>query len=286
VSDYLIKGLAGEFLRFTGVVSTETVEDARVRHNLSHLATAALGRALTGTVILASELKNPDDLLTLRIFGDGPLGGIICSAGNDGFVRGYILNPAVEMPLTQGNKLDVGGGIGRGYLHVTKDLGLKEPYTGTVELLSGEIAEDIAYYLYHSEQRPNVFNLGVLVNPDGKVAYAGGYLIEILPGAPEEIINNIEQNLAKQDSLTKELLKGKKIEEIIKEVVWPYDIEILGKKPVAFVCRCTRDKILPHLLNISDELLDDEKVEAVCHFCRKKYEFTGREIKELKNKQS
>lgn len=276
--------MAGDFLRFTGVISQNTVEEARARHNLSHLATAALGRALTATVILASDLKNPDDLLTLRIFGDGPLGGIICSAGKDGTVRGYLLNPEVELPLNQSQKLDVGGGVGRGYLHVTKDLGLKEPYTGTVELLSGEIAEDIAYYLYSSEQRPNVFNLGVLVNPDGTVANAGGYLIEILPGAPEELINTVEENLAKQESLTRQLQKGKKIEEIIIDVVKPSKVEILETKPVSFECRCSKEKILPHLVGLSSEIEDEEKVEAVCHFCRKKYTFLGKEIKNYKEK--
>ncbi|ABB14001.1 Hsp33 family molecular chaperone HslO [Carboxydothermus hydrogenoformans] len=284
MSDYLVKGMAGEFIRFTGVSSRQTVEEARKRHNLSRLATAALGRALTATIILASDLKNPGDLLTLRIFGDGPLGGIVCSAGNDGMVRGYLFNPEVELPLNDANKLDVGRGIGKGHLYVTKDLGLKEPYTGTVQLVSGEIAEDVAYYLYYSEQRPNVFNLGVLVNPDGSVAQAGGCLIEILPGAPEEIISTLEQNLGEQQSLTYQLQQGKHIEEIIQEVVNPYKTEIYVKKPVGFLCSCSREKLLPHLIGLYSEVKDEEIVEAVCHFCREKYTFSGKEIKEYKEK--
>jgi len=178
----------------------------------------------------------------------------------------------------------VGRGVGKGHLYVTKDLGLKEPYTGTVQLVSGEIAEDVAYYLYYSEQRPNVFNLGVLINPDGSVARAGGYLIEILPGAPEEIISTLEKNLGKQQSLTYQLQQGKQIEEIIQEVVNPYKIEIYVKKPVGFLCNCSREKLLPHLIGLYSEITDEEEIEAVCHFCREKYTFLGKEIKEYKEK--
>ena len=267
--------------------STNLVEEARKIHDLSPLATAALGRLLTITAMMAANQKGKQDKLTIQMKGNGPIGTMIAVCNQFPYIKGYVQNPLVDLPLTPEGKLDVGGAVGKeGYLNVIKDLGLKEPYIGMVPLISGEIAEDFANYYIVSEQKPSAVALGVLVEASG-VKASGGYIITPMPDATEEDIYRIEAQIFKTGAISKMLEKGLTLEEIAREITGDTNIKKLEEeyKPL-YQCDCSKEKMERALVSIGkDELHDmieeDGKAELICHFCNKKYHFTKEELEEL-----
>ena len=211
-------------------------------HNTTPLATAALGRTLTATAIMGSQLKVEDGSVTVQIKGNGPLGAIVCVGDSDGYVRGYLQDPAVDLPLRADGKLNVGGGVGRGYLMVIKDIGLKDPITGTVALVNGEIAEDLTRYFAESEQIPSACALGVLVDTDCSVKCAGGWLVQLMPGVKDSDIDKLEANLAKLESMTAMLDKGMSLEDIIRAVLDGFEVDFLQTSEIGYRCACSREK--------------------------------------------
>ena len=255
-------------------------------HKSSAVVTAALGRLSLGASLLGFGLKGKNDTVTVRMNGDGPAGALIAVADSFGNVKSYVQNPVVELPLNSFGKLDVRGAVGRnGTLSVVKDLGLKEPYSGQVPIVSGEIAEDITSYLAVSEQIPSVCALGVLVNPDLTVANAGGYLIQLLPFAPESAIDVIEQNIKGLQSVTQLYSQGMTVDEIALKTLEGLEPNILDDFEVSYKCDCSRDRVERALQSIGEaDLLDmakDEFTEVKCHFCDKTYRFSSREILSL-----
>ena len=255
-------------------------------HKTSAVVTAALGRLSLGASLLGFGLKGKNDTVTVRMNGDGPAGALIAVADSFGNVKSYVQNPVVELPLNSFGKLDVRGAVGRnGTLSVVKDLGLKEPYSGQVPIVSGEIAEDITSYLAVSEQIPSVCALGVLVNPDLTVANAGGYLIQLLPFAPESAIDVIEQNIKGLQSVTQLYSQGMTVDEIALKTLEGLEPNILDVFEVSYKCDCSRDRVERALQSIGEaDLLDmakDEFTEVKCHFCDKVYRFSSQEILSL-----
>lgn len=288
--DYLIKATAAEgMLRAFAAATRDTVEAARAAHNTAPVATAALGRLMTAALMMGSDLKGEDDLVTLKIGCDGPIGGLLTTADSRGNVKGYVNNPEVLIHANEFGKLDVAGALGNGVLSVIKDIGLKEPYVGQTMLLSGEIAEDITYYFATSEQIPSAVALGVLMNKENTVREAGGFIIQLMPGAPEELIDKLEARLGKLPPVTKMLDGGMTPEDILREVLAGFQPEIHEKRPVRFHCDCTKARVEKALISIGkkdlQEMIDDGKpIETVCHFCGKKYNFTVEELQALLTK--
>ena len=279
MGDYLVRAVDpdGQF-RIFAAVTTETAEEGRKRHDTWPIASAALGRALTAGLLLGANLKG-DDLLTLRIQGDGPLGGILVSANGAGEVRGYVLEPHVDLPSGVNGKLPVGAAVGsQGLLHVTKDLGLKEPFTGSVELVSGEIGEDTAQYLLVSEQTPSAVSLGVLVDADARVKAAGGLLVQLFPDAEEKVLSHLEQRLAALPPISSLVDSGLSPEEIILQAVDGLPLRFLERNPVSFTCRCSKEKTRDILASLGAQelasLLEERgHAEVRCHFCGEIYLF-------------
>jgi molecular chaperone Hsp33 len=289
MGDYMIRAIAANAnIRAFAAVSKDTVEEARKRHDLSPVACAALGRLLTGGAMMGSMLKSEDDLITLQIVGDGPLGNVIVTSDSHGRVKGFVGNPSVMLPLNPMGKLDVGGAIGKGVLTIIKDMGLKEPYAGQVELQTGEIAEDLTYYFAVSEQVPSCVGLGVLVNTkDSTVRQAGGFIIQLMPFADDEIIDRLEKNIRSLPSVTTMLDEGKDPEQILKLVLDGFDMEITDTMPLEFKCNCDRDRIEKALVSIGPKevqsMIDDGKpITMNCHFCNTDYTFDIEELKKLK----
>ncbi len=252
-------------------------------HKTSAVVTAALGRLSLGASLLGFGLKGKNDTVTVRMNGDGPAGALIAVADSFGNVKSYVQNPVVELPLNSFGKLDVRGAVGRnGTLSVVKDLGLKEPYSGQVPIVSGEIAEDITSYLAISEQIPSVCALGVLVNPDLSVANAGGYLIQLLPFAPESAIDVIENNIRGLQSVTQLYSKGMTVDEIAMKTLEGLEPNILDDFEVSYKCDCSRERVERALQSIGEkdlrEMAQEETTEVKCHFCDKSYSFTSEEI--------
>lgn len=288
MEDYLIRGIDKEgTIRFFAATTTNLVERARQLHNTSPTATAALGRALTAATILGVTLKNEDDKLTFKIKGDGPIGNIVTVANNRGEVKGYVGNPYADLPGRSDGKLDVAGLVGKnGYLMIIKDMGLKEPYIGYTNLVSGEIAEDLANYFYASEQQPTAISLGVLVDTDISARAAGGYMIQLLPGVRDEYIDRIEEIIKNAKPISTLVDEGLSAEGILKELFGEFQVEILDRIPLKFSCDCSREKTRKVLISLGKEELsriieEDGKAEVVCHFCNKKYNFTREELMEL-----
>lgn len=286
MKDYIIRGIDKDnIFRFFVITSTGMVEEARNIHNTSATATAALGRMLTAAAMMGIEMKNEEDSLTFNINGNGIAGNLVTIANNKGEVKGYVDYPEKDVESKNG-KLDVGGYVGTdGYLTIIKDLGLKEPYTGQTELVTGEIAEDLVSYFYVSEQQPSAINLGVLVDKDLSVKAAGGYMIKVLPNISEEEIVKLENALSKAEPVSSLINRGLNPEEILEAVFGEFEMEILEKQEVKFVCDCSREKVEKLLFSLGkseiENLMEDEITEVVCHFCNKKYKFTGKELKEL-----
>jgi molecular chaperone Hsp33 len=284
--DELVRAIAaeGSVLGFA-VVTTETVEEARRRHDTAPTATAALGRTLSATLMLGAGLKD-GQRVTVRVLGDGPLGGIVSDGNGQGHVRGYVANPGVHLPLTPRRKLDVGAAVGKGTLHVTKDMGLRLPYHGSVPLVSGEIGEDLAHYLVTSEQVPSVVALGVLVAPDGRVIASGGYILQVLPGAPGHLPGYLEERVAVLPTVTQLVHRGNDPGEMLAMALGALHPQVLEKKPVAFRCGCSREKVEAVLIALGrvelERLLAEEgRAEVQCRFCGERYVLGPEEVEEL-----
>ena len=281
-----------KFLAYEGKISvvcaqtTQMVENARKTHDLSPVATAAFGRMLTITTIMASEMKNKSDKITVQIKGNGPLQMMVATANNEPKIKGYVANPIVDLPLNDMGKLDVGKAVGEGYINVIKDIGLKDPYIGVCPLVSGEIAEDFAEYFAKSEQKNTAVSLGVLADKNG-VRAAGGYIITPMPDATEEEISRIEQAILKAGAISKMLDKNMTLEEIAKLVTGDEKIQIIEDNitPV-YECDCSKEHMADALATLDKKELkeiieEDGKAELTCHFCNKKYEFSKDELEKI-----
>lgn len=287
MADYLVRATAaGAQIRAFACDTKELVEKAKNIHNTSPVMTAALGRLMSGALIMGSMQKGDTDLLTLQIKGDGPAQGLTVTADGNGHVKGYAIVPDVILPANSIGKLDVSGAIGNGYLSVMKDLGLKEPYVGQVELQTGEIAEDLTYYFAASEQTPSVVGLGVLMNKDNTVRQAGGFIVQLMPFCEDSTIDQLEENIKELPSVTTMLDQGMTPEDIIKRVLQGFDVEFTDTMPVAYTCNCSRERVSKALISIGkkelQEMIDEGKeIEINCHFCNTNYIFTVEELKEL-----
>jgi len=288
MSDYIVRATAANAqIRAFAAYTLDMVEEARKRHNLSPVASAALGRLLTGGAMMGSMLKNDSDVLTLEIAGDGPIKNVIVTSDASGNVKGFVGNPSVMLPPNPLGKLDVGGSIGNGVLTVIKDLGLKEPYAGQVELQTGEIAEDLTYYFATSEQVPSCVGLGVLMNrDDATIKQAGGFIVQLMPFADDETIEKLEENIKKIDSVTKMLDSGLTPEGILEVLLEGMDLEIMDTSPVRFSCNCNRERLEKALISIGKEELqamidDGAPITMNCHFCNTDYTFSVDELKAL-----
>ena len=273
-------------VRAFAAYTKNTVETARQAHNTSPVVTAGLGRLLTAGAMMGSMMKGDRDVLTIKAEGSGPVGHYLVTADSKGNVKGYAANPNVILPANAAGKLDVGGSLGVGLLTVIKDLGLKEPYTGTCELVSGEIAEDLTYYFASSEQTPSSVGLGVLMTKDNTVNVAGGFIIQLMPDATEETISIVEEKISTIKSVTSMLENGLDPEGIINLILGGLDPEILDKMPVRFYCNCSKERVSKALITIGRKELDNiieenEPIEVKCHFCNKAYNFTVDELKKL-----
>ena len=282
--DRLIRAICKDAaIKCTAVSTTQLVERARNIHKTLPLATAALGRTLTAASAMGRELKDQNGSVTVQIKGNGPLGTITAVAESDGCVRGYLQNPAAELPLKPNGHLDVGGGVGRGYLMVIKDIGVGEPFSGTTVLHNGEIAEDITKYFAESEQIPSAVALGVLVDTDQSVKQAGGYLVQLMPGATEEDIDRLEQNIAAAGAMTTMMENGLSLEDIVRRVLDGFAVEFLEEVPIAYRCGCSRAKVTRALISLGKEELtrlrdDEDGIEVTCQFCDKVYQLSREEI--------
>jgi len=269
----------------SAICSTNIVATAQQVHNLSPVATAALGRLLTGASLMGAQLKQQRAALTVRVDGNGPLGVLVASATSQGNVRGFVKNPNCETLHYENGHINVGKAVGNsGSLYVVRDYGTGEPYTGVVELVSGEIAEDITSYYANSEQIPTVCALGVLLDKeDGDLMLAGGMLIQLLPGALPEDCDKLEANIKKLESVTTMMAKGMNLLDMCKAALAGFEVEVLDEMPVHYYCTCSRQRVEQSFASIPDEQLREMinstgNVEAVCHYCNKKYKFTEKEI--------
>ena len=276
MADYVIRATAAEGqIRAFAATTRDLAEQARISHNTSPVATAALGRLLTAGVMMGCDMKGEDDLLTLKIQGDGPIGGLTVTADSRGNVKGYAFNPMVMLPPNEKGKLDVGGALGVGVLSVIKDIGLKEPYVGQTILVTGETPSSVA--------------LGVLMNKDNTVRQSGGFIIQLMPGASEDIIGRLENKLKEISSITTLLDAGNTPEMILEYVLGEFGLETGGRLPAVFYCNCTKDRVEKALISVGrkdiQEMIEDGKpIEVNCHFCNKNYTFSVDELKDMLKK--
>lgn len=287
MKDYIIRATAAsDSIRAFAITGTNMVEEARIMHEASPIVTAALGRMLMAGAMMGATLKSEKDVMTLQLQGDGPLKGITVTSYSDGYVKGFPLVRDVILPPKNG-KLDVGGSIYPGFLRVIKDMGLKEPYVGTVDLQTGEIAEDLTYYFAVSEQIPSSVGLGVLVNKDCTVNCAGGFIVQVMPMCPDEVLDKIEENLKVLPSVTDMMSEGATPEDMLNRIFNGLDLDIKEKTETGFRCDCSKERVERSLasLNRQDKaeiIADGKPVEVRCQFCNKKYEFSIEDIKKLK----
>nr|WP_317378974.1 Hsp33 family molecular chaperone HslO [uncultured Faecalimonas sp.] len=287
MTDYIVRATAANNqIRAFAATTKDTVEAARQAHNTSPVATAALGRLLTGGAMMGSMMKNDSDMLTIQIKGDGPIGGLTVTADSKGNVKGYVEHPEVMLPPNAQGKLDVAGALGIGLISVIKDMGLKEPYVGQTILQTSEIAEDLTYYFATSEQVPSSVGLGVLMEHDNTVKQAGGFIVQLMPFVDDEVVDRLEANIKKISSVTSMLDKGMTPEEILGKVLDGFDIDIKDTMPAQFYCNCTKERVEKAIISIGkkdiQEMIEDGKpIEVNCHFCGKSYEFSVEELKTL-----
>ena len=292
MSDYIVRASAAKgMIRAFACTTKGIVEYAKNAHNTSPVVTAALGRLMSAAAMMGSMMKNEEDLLTLKIEGSGPMKAAIATATAKGNVKAYPFVPDVILPPNSKGKLDVAEAIGVGILSVISDIGLKEPYVGQVELISGEIAEDITYYYATSEQIPSSVALGVLMNKDNTVNSAGGFIIQLMPFCPEEVIEKLESIIPTIAPITALLSEGKTPEQILKLILGDLELEINDKLDISFKCDCSKEKIEKALISIGakelNEMIDEGKdIEVACHFCSKKYNLGVDELEELLTKAS
>lgn len=282
----LIRATAlNDTIRISTVVTTDLVEEARQRHDLSPLACAVLGRAMTANLLLTWSLKDRGSI-TIRFLGDGPIKGAISQAYPDYTVRGYVGNPYLDLPLNEVGKLDVAGAIGQGQLNITKDIGLGEPYSGTIDIVSGEIGQDIAQYLLDSEQRPSLVSLGVLVDIDYKVIASGGLIVEALPGAADDVLDIIEERAVLSKGISILINNGKDAKKILEDYLDGIDFKILEEHEVSYDCKCSKERFATALYTLGKEeltkILEEEKTcETRCHFCNEMYTFSEEELSDI-----
>ena len=287
MADYIVRATAANAqIRAFAVTTKETVETARQAHNTSPVITAALGRLLTAGAMMGSMLKGEKDVLTLQIRGNGPAKGLTVTADSQANVKGCALEPQVMLPPNAQGKLDVGGALGIGVLSVIKDMGLKEPYVGQTELKTGEIAEDLTYYFATSEQVPSAVGLGVLMEKDNTVKQAGGFIIQLMPFAEEEVIEKLEKKLAEVTSVTKLLDDGNTPEQILEILLGDMGLEIMDTMPTQYYCNCDKERVEKAVVSIGkqeiNEMIQEGKpIEVKCHFCNTAYEFTVEDLKRM-----
>ena len=288
MKDYIVRAMTADgFVKAMAIASTNLVERARNIHKTTPTATAALGRVLTAASMMGNLQKVENGALTLQVKGNGPLGTILATSDAVGNVRGYVHNPSITLLEKYAGKLDVGAAVGTdGMLTVIRDLQMKEPYIGSVALVSGEIADDVTAYFAQSEQTPTACALGVLVDTDQSVKVAGGYLIQLLPGAPEEVISRLEQGIAKAGGVTPMLSDGLTPEDILRRVMADFELEFLETTEVCYKCYCSRERVASTLITVGkkdlQEMIDEGKpITIECQFCDTKYQFTPDELREL-----
>lgn len=288
MSDYLVKSLVCDgHLRAYAIDATQTVREAQTRQDTWSASSAALGRSLVGTLLLATASLKGDEKLTVKINGNGPAGGIVVDGNSKGTVKGYIQNPHVHLPLNDKGKIDVKGAVGtEGFFAVTKDYGLKEPFTGQVPLVSGEIAEDFTYYVAKSEQIPSAFGLSVFVNNDNTIGTAGGFMIQVLPNCPSEILDKLEATLKNLTPISTMMQNGLTPEDMLNKLFGVENVEILEKMPVKFECDCSKERFAKALASlpqkdVNEMIAEDHGATAVCHFCGNEYHFDEAELAEI-----
>ena len=282
--DKIIRATAGDgFIKMAVITARDTVERARAIHSLSPTACAALGRALCGASMLGDMMKEENGSLTIRINGGGPIGSVIAVSDSSGNVRGCVENPFVELPLRQDGKLNVGGAVGRdGLITVSRDIGLREPYIGSTQLISGEIAEDLTAYLLESEQVPSACALGVLVDTDRTVKAAGGFIVQLMPGAPEDMIDKLEDNIFMMDQLTV-ILDEDGTDELFAQVLKGFEYHLVGEAPVEYRCYCSRERVEEAVAcieksELAEMIAEGKSVDVSCQFCDAVYTFTPEEL--------
>lgn len=287
MSDYIVRATAGNgSIRAFAATTKDLVQHAREIHHTSPVASAALGRMLTAAAMMGSMLKGDKDLLTLQVRGEGPLQGIVVTSDSKARVKGYVFNPGVEVPDLIPGKLNVSGAIGNGYMSIIKDIGMREPYAGKIELVTGEIAEDLTYYFAQSEQTPSAVGLGVLIETDTSIRRAGGFIIQLMPDATEEMISKLEQKLATIPYVSDLLDMGQTPEDILQMILGDMDLKIVDTIPTTFYCNCTKERVEKALISIGKEELEkiikeDKKANLHCHFCSKEYDFNEEELIKL-----
>ena len=285
--DYIVRATAAdEYIRAFAVTSRGIAETARVAHNLTPVATAALGRLLSGAAMMGIMMKGDRDILTVRIDSSGPLHGLLVTADSHGHVKGYVGNPNAEAPNRPDGHLGVGAAVGIGVLSVIKDLGLKDPYVGDIALQTGEIAEDLTYYFAASEQTPSSVGLGVLVDRDGSVLQSGGFIVQLMPDVPDEVITKLEENLKNIPSVTEMLSAGDTPETMLARVLAGLAPEMTGTTDAAFVCNCSRERYAQGLISLGKEELaklpdENGEIEVRCRFCNHAYRFDRSDIDEM-----
>lgn len=287
IGDYIVRATAADAqIRAFAATTRNLTEKARQIHNTSPVVTAALGRLLTGAAMMGIMLKGDRDLMTLHVKGDGPLGGMTVTSDSKGSVKGYAVNPQVMLPARHDGKLDVGGAVGRGTLSVIKDMGLKEPYIGKTVLQTGEIAEDLTYYFSASEQVPSSVGLGVLMEKNNTVKQAGGFIIQLMPFAEEEIITVLETNLQRFSSVTSVLEEGRSPEQMLEILLEGLNVEVGDRVKTDYICDCSRERVERAIISIGSRdieemIADGKEVSADCHFCNQKYTFSVQELEEM-----
>lgn len=287
MSDYMVRATAANaMVRLFVCSSKELVEEARKIHNTSPVVTAALGRLLTAGAMMGSMLKGEKDLLTIQIKSSGPIGGLTVTATPNGEVKGYPICADVDLPLKENGKLDVGTGMGIGVMNVIKDMGLKEPYVGQTVLQTGEIGDDLTYYFATSEQTPASVGVGVLVDRDYTVKQAGGFIVQLMPFATDEVIDTLEKNLNSIKSVTAMFEEGLTVEEIVAKIFSDMDYEVLDKMNIGYKCNCSKERVTKAIISIGKkdikEMIDDNKpIEVNCHFCNTNYVFSTDELKQM-----
>lgn len=287
MNDYLVRATAADGqIRAFAVQARDMVEEARRRHDTSPVVTAALGRLLAAGAMMGAMMKGEKDLLTLQIECSGPVKGLTVTADSQGNVKGFAKVPQVMLPPNEKGKLDVGGALDLGILSVIKDLGLKEPYVGQTELKTGEIGDDLTYYFANSEQTPSSVGLGVLMERDNTVRQAGGFIIQLMPFAEEQLIDKLEKKLTAMESVTAYLDRGYSPEQLLEELLGEFGLELLDQMDTRFSCNCSKTRVEKAILSVGrkelQEMVQEGKpIEVKCHFCNEAYEFTVEDLKRL-----
>ncbi|SDQ04167.1 molecular chaperone Hsp33 [Virgibacillus subterraneus] len=288
MKDYLVKATTyNGMVRAYAVTSTNTVEEARRRQDTWATASAALGRTITVTAMMSAMLKG-DDSITVKVEGDGPLGVMVADGNANGDVRGYVTNPHVDFDLNEQGKLDVARAVGiQGNISVVKDLGLKDNFTGQVPIISGEISEDFTYYFANSEQVPSAVGAGVLVNPDHTILASGGFIIQVMPGADEEMITRLEEKIQTFPDISKLIREGNSPEQILERLFDDQEVKVHEQLPISFQCKCSKDRVQRAIIGLGSEEIqnmidEDQGAEATCHFCNEVYQFSEQELETLK----